>query len=365
MTLALNEDQQMFRTSVLEAIRRISPLSAVREWPDTVEADDRVRAGIATSLDLLTMTIPETHGGGGFAFADVAAGIEQFGAGLLPGSTSPTLTTILALVFGVAGDPAAAVAAHLAADGRWAVSVGAGQMSATDKGGGSFELTGDIPVVDGGVHATHLLCSGDTADGPGLFLVELPEANTTRQQLQTLDPTRNACELHFDRTIARRLDRPAGREMLRVRAIAALSTSLEAVGAMNALLTMAVSYAQTRFQFGRQIGSYQAVKHRLVNMQVEFELARAATRGAVEQVDLAGAETFVAAASAAKAACAEAGPLLAQEAIGVLGGIGYSWEHDAHLYFRRLNYLSALHGEAAEHMDTVMDELTRDAGSPR
>ncbi len=365
MTLAYNSDQQTFRLSVSDSMKRTRPVSTLRDWRNTVEDDDRVRAGVAGLLDLFLMTVPEAHGGGGFAFADIAAGIEQFGVGLLPGSSSPTLTAVLALVFGVSSDEAAAAAANVAVDARAAVSICATSVRADTRDDGTFELTGRLPVVDGAAHATRLLCSANTPDGIGVFLVDITGPTVARQTLQTLDLTRDACEIVLDATAVRRLRRSDGREVLRVRAVAALVASLESVGAMEALMTMATSYALERFQFGRQIGSYQAVKHRLVNMQVELELARAATMGAVEKVDREGVDSFVSAASVAKAACAEAGPFVAHEAIGVSGGIGYCWEHDAHLYLRRLNYLSAMHGAAAEHLDTVIDELTRESGRAR
>ncbi len=365
MALAYNSDQQMFRLSVSDALKRSCAVSTLRDWHNVVVNDDRVRAGVAGRLDLLPMTVPEAHGGGGFAFADIAAGIEQFGAGLLPGSTSPTLTAVLALVFGVSGEEATTAAAELALGGRAAVSACATQVRADAQDNGCFALTGRLPVVDGGTHATHVLCSANTSDGVGVFLVDTTAPSVTRQALTTLDTTRDACAFAFDATAAQQLHRPDGRGSLRVRAVAALVSSLECVGAMDALMTMATSYAKERFQFGRQIGSYQAVKHRLVTMQVELELARAATMGAVEQVDREDADLFVSAASASKAVCAVAGPFIAQEAIGVFGGIGYSWEHDAHLYFRRLNYLSVVHGGAAEHLDTVVDELTRKTRSNR
>ena len=360
MALTYGPDQQLFRRSVSDVMKRVSPLSTLRAWRNTVEDDDRVRAGVARTLDLLPMTVPEAQGGGGFAFADIAAGVEQLGAGLLPGSTSPTLPALRGLGFGGGGDEASAAAAELV-DSRAAVCLDASGMTVETDDAVSFRLTGRLPVVDGGSCASRLVCAAVAPDGPGLFLVDLDDSSVSRQTLQTLDLTRDAGELAFDATAVRRLRRPAGDEIGRVRAVAAVTTSLESVGAMQALLNLAVDYARQRFQFGRQIGSYQAVKHRLVDMQVEFELARAATLGAVEQVDRHD-DTLLLAASAAKAACADTGPHLAQEAIGIFGGIGYSWEHDAHLYFRRLNYLAALHGAAAEHLDLVIDELTRQTG---
>lgn len=362
MTLSYSTDQQGFRLSVADILKRTAPVSALRAWTNSPDEDDRIRTGVAGALDLFLMAVPEDQGGGGFAFADVAAAIEQLGAGLLPGSTTSTLAAVLALVFGVGGDEAAAAAAEIASGGRAAAWVDATQarVDVTDDGDGDCRLTGRLPLVDGGLQAGHVACAATAPNGSGVFLVDATDRSVARSRLETLDFTREAAEIDLRAAPARRLRRLDGREAQRFRGVAALVTSLESVGAMRELLTMATAYARDRFQFGRQIGSYQAVKHRLVNMQVEFELARAAVSGAVEQVDgdRDGANSLVAAASAAKAACAEAGPLIAQEAIAIFGGIGYSWEHDAHLYFRRLNYLAAVHGSAADHLDTVIDELT-------
>ena len=194
--------------------------------------------------------------------------------------------------------------------------------------------------------------------GPGLFAVDRGAPGLRAEPMTTLDPTRPMAALTFDQVPAVLIgaEGQAGRLMSRVLDLACVALAAEQAGGARRCLEMSAGYARTRFQFGRPIGSFQAVKHKCADMLVRVELAEATAREAARLADEAAAEFGVAAATA-HICCSQAYLFAAAENIQVHGGIGFTWEHPAHLYFRRAKSCELLFGGPAVYHERLLDRL--------
>ena len=199
-----------------------------------------------------------------------------------------------------------------------------------------------------------LLVSAMSDGGAGLYVVPGDAPGLTRTRQDALDLTRPVAEVRLEGTPAAALGEPGGLEDLVDLACALLAS--EMVGGIEACLTMATAYAKTRLQFNRPIGSFQAVKHRLAEMVVGLDGARAAAMYAVHVADAGGPELGTVA-PLAKAEAADAYTFAAGWNIQLLGGIGFTWEQDAHLYFRRAWTDSALYGGPAAQRARLADRI--------
>ena len=194
------------------------------------------------------------------------------------------------------------------------------------------------------------------ADGvpAALYLVDATAAGVTRTPVVSLDATRQLCDLTLDNVAARPLASAAAAERAVAAALTAGAAMLaaEQVGLAARCLEMTVSYAKERYQFARPIGSFQAIKHRLADLWVAISQARAASRYAAACLAADDPDTPVAVALA-KAACGDAATLAAQECVQLHGGIGFTWEHPAHLYLKRAKSSSIAFGTADWHRATL------------
>jgi alkylation response protein AidB-like acyl-CoA dehydrogenase len=198
--------------------------------------------------------------------------------------------------------------------------------------------------VSGG---SHYVLDGDLADtllvvtADAVVEVDPAAPGVTRTHTPTMDPTRRLARVEFDAAPAARLDGDAAAAAQRLAAVACILVSADAVGAMSRILELTVEYSKVRVQFGRPIGSFQALKHRMADLHVVAEAARsasyAAARGEVHP-------------AVAKAYCCESFCTVAGEAIQLHGGIAITWEHDAHLYFKRAHGDAQLFGQPAQHV---------------
>ena len=212
-------------------------------------------------------------------------------------------------------------------------------------------------VIDGAIADLVLVVARSTA-GPGLFAVDRGAAGLRAEPMTALDPTRAMAALTFDRVPAVLVgtEGHAGWLMSRVLDLACVALAAEQAGGARRCLEMSAGYARTRFQFGRPIGSFQAVKHKCADMLVRVELAEATAREAARLADEATAEFGVAAATA-HICCSQAYLFAATENIQVHGSIGFTWEHPAHLYFRRAKSCELLFGGPAVYHERLLDRL--------
>ena len=347
MALAISDDHK----ALAEVVRDFADGNGLRALTRAMLGDPEADAGSVckqmAGLGWLGLHLPEEHGGSGFGLAEAAIVAEGLGTAPAPGPFLPTV--VASAVISAVGTPdqRARLLPGLADGSTWA-SV---SLTGTAGGTGEGRLSGSCPAALGGAWAQlHLVPAG--AD---LAVVAADTGGLQAARITGLDPSLGLARLDLDGAAADEGGLlpggvAAARQALRVLAAA------EAAGGARACLGMALAYAKVREQFGRTIGSFQAVKHHLANMLVRTELATAAAWDAA-RVGIGGPEAALAAAAAAAVAL-EAFQWSARMNIQILGGIGFTWEHDAHLYLRRADALAALAGPAGPAADDVY-ELTR------
>ena len=376
---ARTDAQAAFRQELRSFTKAHGTSQAVRALlDDPAGYDPAVWELMAKQLGLPGLIVGEEHGGSGAGAAEAVIALEELGAVLLPSPFLPTLLGTVAVLGGgrAAGRILPAVAAgqqRLALAGADVASTGlastglgstglastGGEVSATADGDGGWRLTGQVPCVLDGAGASLILVVASTGEGPALFAVQAGAPWLTAVALETLDLTRREARLSFDAVPAELASDPDQAAWLtRVRALAALAVAAGSLGGIRRCLEMATGYAKERTAFGRTIGSFQAVKHMCADMLVDLECTRAAVEHAAKVADRAdesgppgeaAAAALPAACSVAKAYASDAVVRAATTLIQVHGGLGFTWEHDAHLFYRRAFSDEQLFGDAAAH----------------
>ncbi|WP_068155520.1 acyl-CoA dehydrogenase [Rhodococcus phenolicus] len=329
MSIATTEEQRAVQASVRAWARAAAPIDKLRHQPAEMWQPGW---GSLAELGLFGVAVPESAGGLGATTVDLAVMLEQAAHELAPG---PVLTTALAaLVFGSGGDSAAKTAALL---GEGTIPVAAAldlAVGATEAADG-LTLSGDAgPAIaaEPGV-AVLVRTTASGGDDERWALVDADSAGLHLDPLDTLDKSRALARVRLD-SVAVPADRVVTVRAGLVRDLAATLAAAELAGVAGWALTTAVEYAKIREQFGKPIGSFQAVKHLCAEMLCRTEKIRAAAWDAASAVDATPEELPIAAA-VATAISLDAAVQTAKDAIQVLGGIGFTWEHDAHLYLRR------------------------------
>jgi len=372
------EEQQQLRTAVRKFCAENFDEQTVRRLMESDPVfDAKVWSRLGSELGVLGLSVPETDGGVGGSLVDQAVAVEEFGASLACGPLFGTVfLAIPALVAASSGPVRDELLAELVEGARTAAFVVA------DKGG-AFEpeavsitatedhaLTGSAAQVVDGAAADVLLVAAAGADGVALYAVDADASGVQRSPLVTLDLTRPQAAIQFSDAPGRLMAGPAEAERVITHALQVGSALLavEQVGAAQHLLDLTVEYAKSRLQFGRQIGSFQAIKHKLADMLVDLEHARSTAYHAVWALGDASDDPALAA-SIAQATASAAFSRIAADTIQVHGGIGFTWEHQAHLYFKRAATDAALLGTAEEHRsrvaDMVLDTAVADADAVR
>ncbi|MEV0821060.1 acyl-CoA dehydrogenase family protein [Nonomuraea rubra] len=330
MKLVLSQEQQELRAAVRDFLRTASPLPKVREG-----YDPQVYARLNGELGLSGLIVPEEYGGAGAGMSELAVALEETGAALLPG---PFLATAFAaLALGQVPDKELQTGI---AEGRLAATLDHTELSYT---GGTASGTA-AQVLSGG-DADVLVAPARDGGALVMVAVELAGPGVTRTALETLDLTRGQAKIVLDGAPARVLG-PAPETGVFDRLCVALAA--EQLGVMRAALDAIVAYAKIRVAFGRYIGSYQGVKHKLADMHCKLEQAESIVRYAAWAADESPAELPEAAALAqvyVGRACFE----VARDHLLLHGGIGYTWEHDAHLFYKRAKADEVLLGPPRIH----------------
>jgi alkylation response protein AidB-like acyl-CoA dehydrogenase len=239
--------------------------------------------------------------------------------------------------------------------GRWDLAgVAMPAVHAND----GWTLSGTKSYVLDGHIADLMLVAARTSRGVSLFAVRVGAPGLSREALSTLDLTRRMSRLSFAATPARLIgaEGQAAPGLAETLQLAAIALAAEQVGGAGRVLEQAVSYAKARLQFGRPIGSFQAIKHKCADLLVEVELAGSVMRHAAKQAAAPGRELAIAAAMA-KSHCSETYLRAAAENIQIHGGIGFTWEHPAHLYFKRAKSGELLFGDPEYHRAILAAEL--------
>jgi len=375
MNLEVSAEQRELRESVRRFLTERAPLPRVRELMDAPDATDAdVWRQAADQLGLQGIAIPEEYGGAGFSFAEQAIVLEELGGALYTGpylaSAVLAATALLAsedegarrdLLPGIASGRTVATLAFTEDDGSWEPE---SIRLAAAKNGQGWRLDGHKSfVLDG--HGADLILAVATTDTDGsspaalsLFAVEGTAARLSRKVLPTLDQTRRLARCEFSDTPARLIGSPgAGRGVLEhTLDVAAIALAAEQLGGAQRALDMAVAYAKVRQQFGRAIGSFQTIKHRCADLLMEVESLRSAVGYAAAAVAEGSAEVPVLAALA-KAYASEVYSRVAAENIQIHGGIGFTWEHDAHLYLKRAKASELFLGDGSYHRERLASRI--------
>jgi alkylation response protein AidB-like acyl-CoA dehydrogenase len=357
------------RTSVRKFLNARIPEARVREL---IASDDpfdaELWAEMGSMLGVHGLAIPERFGGEGFGLRAAAVVFEELGRALTPlpyFSTFVATQTLLAAgdddvctqyLPGVASGALRLSVAAAEKDGSWDAAVI--KTRAAQQPDGTWRLDGAKFFVPDAAVAHLLIVFGRTTAGPTLFAVDPAADGVQVTPMQVLDATRPLAVITLNSTPARMIGRQgaAGSVLARSLDFAALALAAEGVGAAQHCLDLSVEYAAMRQQFGRPIGSFQAVKHLCAEMLAQVELARAATEDAMLLAD-AGSPDSAVAIAAAHITTSAAAMLVAKETIQVHGGIGFTWEHPAHLYFRRAKASQMLLGGPSLSHERLLERM--------
>jgi alkylation response protein AidB-like acyl-CoA dehydrogenase len=373
MRFAFDEEQEALRASARRFLDAHAAPAAVRaELERDRGGDPEVWRRVGRELGWTSLIVPEAYGGAGLGWIELAAVLEEMGRAALP---SPFFATVClatpAILAGgseaqkqddLPGIAAGETIATLALGGPDAAGVDA----TVSRDGDEWVLDGSIPHVVDGDRADLLIVparatgtSGD--DGVSLFLVPAATAGIARRALPTMDRTRRlaSIDLRGARVPHGAILGEEGRGaaiLARTIDLACVALAAEQVGGAERCLELSVDYAKVRVQFGRPIGSFQAIKHRCADLLVDVESARSAAYHAA-WCAATGDPDLPLAAATAKAVCSEAYFRCAAETIQIHGGIGFTWEHEAHVHFKRARASEAFLGPPSLHRERVARRL--------
>ncbi len=370
MNFAFSEEQDELRRSVRRFLEDKSPESEVRRLMETENGyDQAVWKQMGEQLGLQGLAIPEEHGGSGFGYVELVVVVEEMGRSLLCAPYFSTVALAANLLL-AAGDEAASndylpalasgasigTVALAEASGRW--DEAGVTLEASPSGGRDWTLDGEKRYVTDGHVADLVLVVARTAAGVSVFAVERGAAGFDATPVTTMDQTRKQATLRFSGTPARLVgtDGQGWAAVSKMLDKAAVALAAEQVGGAQRVLEMAVDYAKVRVQFGRPIGSFQAIKHKCADMLLEVESAKSAAYYAGWAASEDNDELPVVA-SLAKSYCSEAYFHAAAENIQVHGGIGFTWEHPAHLYFKRAKSSELLFGDPSYHRELLAQRI--------
>ena len=358
MDFAFSEEQQMLRDSAAAFLSSKFGADRVAELAESDAGWDRSSWAELAGLGWIGLSVSEDRGGAGYGFIEEAVVFEETGRALYPGPYFSTVALALpALVEGGAAE--GVLSGETTATFAWAEPGGSLRLSDLEdlstkatRSDGDWALSGDKAyVVDAGA-ADVAVVAAATTEGTGLFLARLNDAQV--DVAATMDSTRRLARVRFDRTPAKQLVEPAATAGLlrrtRLRALAA--AALESVGVAQQALDLAQAYVKERKQFDRPIGAYQAVAHQVADTYVETELARSLAYWAAWCVATSDEQAEVAVA-AAKSAAGEAAVHACERSIQVHGGIGFTWEHPLHRYYKRAQWLDSFEGFGSDHRKVV------------
>jgi len=369
VNFAFSEDQEELRRVVRQFLESKSPESAVREQMETEQGyDPAVWSQMADQLGLQGLVIPEEFGGSGYSFIELIVVLEEMGRALLaaPYFSSVVLAanTVIhsgddaakkELLPGIASGETIATLAFTEENGRWDEQ---GITATATMAGDGWSINGTKMFVLDGHTASLILVAARTDAGVSLFSVSGDASGLTRTPLSTMDQTRKQARLEFSNTPATLVgaDGAGWSTLERVLDLAAVALAAEQVGGAQKCLEMAVQYAKDRVQFGRPIGSFQAIKHKCADMLLEVESAKSAAYYAgwcAAELN----DELPSVASLAKAYCSEAYFHATAENIQIHGGIGFTWEHPAHLYFKRAKSSELLFGDPTYHRELLAQRI--------
>ena len=369
MNFAFSEEQEELRKVVRDFLNAKSSEATVRELMETDSGyDAAVWSQMGEQMGLQGLIIPEEFGGSGYSYVELIVVLEEMGRRLLCAPYFATVALAANTLLhsgddaakaeylpGIASGETIATLAFTEANGKWDES---GITLEASGSGSDYTLTGEKMYVLDGTIANLILVAAKTAGGVSLFAVQGDASGLTREGLSTMDQTRKQARLTFDATPAKLIGTEGGgwAVLSQVLDLAAVALAAEQVGGAQECLEMAVQYAKDRVQFGRPIGSFQAIKHKCADMLLEVESAKSAAYYAGWCASELNDE-LPSVASLAKSYCSEAYFHTTAENIQIHGGIGFTWEHPAHLYFKRAKSSELLFGDPTYHRELLAQRI--------
>ncbi len=370
MRFSFTPEQEEFRTSLRRALEARSPTKEVRRLMATEAGFEREGwQKLNQELGLTAILIPESDGGQGFGHAEAAIVLEEMGRGLL---CAPFLSTVLATtaILNAATEEQKRALLPAIADGKTTATLAfsedsgrndaAGVAMTAAPSGGTWRLDGTKSFVLDGHTADLIVVLARRAgthgeDGLSFFSVAGDSSGLQRRRLKTMDETRKLARLTFNSVEARLLgtEGAAALPFARTMQQAAILLANEMVGGAERLRQDALAYTQMRMQFGRSIASFQTTKNKAADMLVDVEMAKSAAYYAAAALD-EGDDDLPAIASLAKACASEAYLQTAIHAVQMHGGIGFTWDNDTHLWFKRAKSSEILFGDANQHRELMM-----------
>jgi alkylation response protein AidB-like acyl-CoA dehydrogenase len=353
MDFSFSSDQQLLKNSARAFLdEHCKPATVRLLWDDPRGESESMWKEMA-QLGWLGLSLPEAYGGSGLGMVETAILLEELGRAAYPGPYFPT-------VLAAAAVDARATLAFLDGDLDWDPAAVTTRAEKSSKG---WTLSGTKRFVPWAHVANVLLIPARAPEGPSLFLVDPSAAGLKLSPVQGMDLATRWVHLELDKVPV------AGDAVLGAPGQAtsllsgllrrgAVGASAEMLGAARRCLDMAVGYAKVREQFGQPIGSFQAIRHKCSEMLLEVENSHSAVYYAAWALD-AKADDHELAASVAKAYVADASRKVCGEAIQVHGGIGFTWEYDLHIYFKRAKALEAMYGDVDYHREQIVRRATR------
>jgi alkylation response protein AidB-like acyl-CoA dehydrogenase len=365
---SFSSEQEEFRSNLRRLLADRSPTKEVRRLMETNHGYERDGwRAINTALGLTALRIPEAYGGYGLSFGDQCIVLEEMGRALL---CAPYFATAVlaagaimnagteaekqALLPGIAAGNTTATFAWVEDNGRWDAEVTA--LTATAERDETV-LNGHKSYVVDGHTADMIIVLARAPQGLSLFTVDGNAPGLTRCALKSMDATRKLARLEFNRVAARPLGTAGGAPapFSRTMVEAAVCLANEMVGGADRLREDALAYAMMRMQFGKPIASFQSMKHKHADMLLEVELAKSAAYYAAASLD-DGDDDAAATAHLAKACASDAYMQTAIHAVQIHGGIGFTWDNDTHLWFKRAKSSEVLLGDASYHRELMLQK---------
>ncbi len=367
MELDFSVDQEALRDSIRAVLAKEAPVALAREVAERGSGADRL-ARVAVELGWPALTVPEEFGGIGLGAVEAGILAEELGRVIAPGPLLTTLCGFVPVIDHLGTNEQRARFLRAVASGELAGTIAPCGVAGAPSGVTAVRDARGITLSGRAIALIEPAAHGEIAaavQGPGgAGAVVVPVAEATVVPMESIDPTRILAHVGFDGVhvgadrVLGGLDAFGGRDALIASALlpAVSSLALETVGLCQSIFDVTLEYARHREQFGVPIGSFQAIKHKFADMIVALERARAtgylAALCIAERDERAAINTSV-----AKAAASDAQRLIVKEGIQIHGGIGYTWEHDMHLYAKRAKANEALYGTANEHRARIAELL--------
>lgn len=365
MQTTFTEDQETFRATVVRFLQDKSQPADIRRLMETDSGyDPATWQQLCSEVGLTATHLPEEYGGYGFGVVELGIVAEAMGRFLYCGPffASSVMAGYALLIAGT--EEARATLLPDIAAGTSIATLVLDDLNKPENVGSTLSasgnrLSGTADLVLDGMNADRLIAIARAETGLGLYAIDAAAAGVNIAPVQALDPTRKLARISFADSEAERIGLVDAEALEQIWNHICVALAHEMVGGAELLLETTVEYTKVRYQFGRPIGSFQGLKHRCADLLLEVECAKAATHHAA--FCLASGEGEPYAASMAKAMAADAYLLAAKEAIQMRGGIGFTWEEDTHLWFKRAKSSEVFMGTPAIHRERMMVLMEQEA----